>query len=771
MMRQANDSQFQQQQQNLLSVAPAPRISNNNRSKELQDRTADALLKGQPKKDLLVRVKNSKTSILQLASEADESYTNTDLNEQLGNHFKVGNVLHSNNSINNKADNKKLAETIVGLFDPFQLLLDYYDKENTSQGVSTRSARAEPSHITLMREFMTLRENVDARILTKASNTTNNPLLKGLPLTPQQKSRKFIPSLIPNDSAYHNCPFCNHASINEDPDNALYEQRNRAKKKIYDERMNVWTPYKTAKDAWEKSQGGGDPEPQAPRDPHGSKDIMNKKPRAPKYDDAALQCMCSTSFCLQEGSDVGSSCFLYCRVIPDEEGTGGVHPSLIASTIRERHPFTTSGSRRKCSCSICTCICSKRFAKKDLQAIASAKAVAAHQELHQPQQSGEHQTANFLQNVFRNGAMGANAALQSSRGLVQGSNDQGAVVDHFYNSAAVAAARIGANAFNTEGMRTLRDNLGRSTVVNLPGGHEFDTRSISANKNAHQKNNRLPGLPRMAEEEGASSGAANQPLPGMLDRINPDYSNMTQEFIQAGRSGNLASQLIQGAIGGGSSQTAAGAAAAHPPTFNQQRPSSFNPSDYVPNGLSEEDQIQALMAGGMSKDTKQSMMNAAPTSEEWMKNIDDGTYLDDGTYMDEDGTLHIDSPQRKMPPQRNMPPPIPPQQRNMPFQRPPPVQPPGAPLRTPADSGTTVNEDETPAVIVNTRTELRKSRRSEKNPKRKKRIAQSLQHLTRPYNQVVYDEVLDTEDDMETPERADNVVGLVEDLEISNENE
>ena len=84
MMRQAEDSQLQQQQQNLLNVAPAPRISNDERIKELQDRTADALLKGQAKKDLLVRVKNLKNSILQLASEADEAYTNTDLNEQLG---------------------------------------------------------------------------------------------------------------------------------------------------------------------------------------------------------------------------------------------------------------------------------------------------------------------------------------------------------------------------------------------------------------------------------------------------------------------------------------------------------------------------------------------------------------------------------------------------------------------------------------------------------------------------------------------------------------
>jgi len=667
-MRQAEDSQIQ----NISSNAPSVlEISDNARVKELKSSDQQAVLNGVRKKAILKEVLKQKKAILKLAADADEEYAlrgDEKIEPQINEMFKVRNVLHSGTSIN-QADKHLLSETVVSLFDKFEFLLGYHKRlEEAEGGVTTRAASADPSHIKLMKEFITKREEVDARIVSKAAaeNTSNDSVLTSLPLTAEQKSRKFDPTRIPKDDKLWKCPFCDHYSINEDPDNQKYEDNNKRKDDVYNQRLAVWKDWKDRHDKW-TNNGETGPEPEPPKEPFDSNKQMSKrKPRAGKYDVAALQCMCSTASCKQLGSDIGSDCFLFCRVIDEEKCCDlGIHPFRAARTTQERHPTITQGLRERCGCGTCLCPCSMRIPVNNYQKIASAKAKVALQQRNGQQQrsSGIQETANFVRTLAGAGAVAAGAVLQSNRNLVEGSNNQGpvsdqVVMDHYHQGAAMAAARIGSSAFTQQGIQTMRDGLRRGTNVELPSGDSFDTRLIGTKKNAHQQNNRLPGMPENELLDATSSGRATQPHPGMLDSLNPDYSDTTDSFNQASRLTNLASQLVSAPL--------TAAAAAHQSVANQ-RPSSYNPNVYVPNGMSEEDQMKAFMAGGMSKDTKQSMMNE---KEDWMKNIDDGTkYIDDGTYLDEDGTIHIESPQRKMPasykPQGNMPPLIPPSQRNI----------------------------------------------------------------------------------------------------------
>ena len=85
----------------------------------------------------------------------------------------------------------------------------------------------------------------------------------------------------------------------------------------------------------------------------------------------------------------------------------------------------------------------------------------------------------------------------------------------------------------------MQKGFGRDTLVTLPSGHQFDTNRISKD-NAHHNNNRLAGTGSVDRQDAA---------PGMIDRLHPNYTSMTSDFVQASRSGNtLARQMIQAAL-------------------------------------------------------------------------------------------------------------------------------------------------------------------------------------------------------------------------------
>ena len=540
-MRQANNRDLQSNRSAVVNVPIAIMDEEEERTARIErlreTRHSVQLCNGTKKKSILLKVLDHKKVLCKLASEADAALGNTDILEKLEGLFK-GAVLKSSNKING-ANNEALSTVIVTLFDLFELLLDFDQGRDDGVQHNTRNAaRAVPSHLKLMKEFITLRDKVDAQIQEHAAHDPNDKLLAGIALTPAQKSMKFDKRRVPEDKAQQICVFCNHRSTNEGENNDKCEDNNRKKAATRAAKMKVWEPYAKAREEWEKSGGNG-PEPERPLDPHTKNPMMRKPKKLTNLDSPELQCMCLNSSCAQVGSDTGSTCFVLCRVISEQQEVGEDHPSAIARTISQRHPVEKDGTRSKCTCPICQCKCCKRYKISDIQKIASKKAQNAHlRAQQQPQQTGEAETANFLRNVLSGGAVGANTALSSSRGLVEGADTEQVMSDNFYGSAAMLAARTGANSFTPAGMGALQRGLGRSTTVTLPSGDTFDTRMISANKNAHRNNNRMPG-----EEEMSN----NPTQPGMLDNLHPDYSSMSTAFTQASRNGNLASHLLRAA--------------------------------------------------------------------------------------------------------------------------------------------------------------------------------------------------------------------------------
>ena len=112
--------------------------------------------------------------------------------------------------------------------------------------------------------------------------------------------------------------------------------------------------------------------------------------------------------------------------------------------------------------------------------------------------------------------------------------------DNLCIGAAEAVGRLN-SLLDTDAIGTMQEGFGNKTPVTLPCGVVFNTREITANTDAHHRNNRLAG-------SGSNSTSLNAFHPGMVDRLHPDYSNMAPEFIAACRSDStLAQQLMQAA--------------------------------------------------------------------------------------------------------------------------------------------------------------------------------------------------------------------------------
>ena len=94
--------------------------------------------------------------------------------------------------------------------------------------------------------------------------------------------------------------------------------------------------------------------------------------------------------------------------------------------------------------------------------------------------------------------------------------------------------------------------------------------------------------------------------------------------------------------------------------------------------------------------------------------------------------------------------------------------PPPAPKKTPVDCGTAADDDVTPANLVSVRSYLSKKRRENRksmSKEERKRHATVLNGLSsRPKNQT-YVKELNEINDLPTPERAEELLALAEDME------
>ena len=105
--------------------------------------------------------------------------------------------------------------------------------------------------------------------------------------------------------------------------------------------------------------------------------------------------------------------------------------------------------------------------------------------------------------------------------------------NNFCDGAAEAATCLAFN-LDSNAIQFMQEGFGRSMQIKLPVYQLVDTRMITANSNTHHNNNHL----------SASGSISNHPVPGMVDRLHPDYSSMSEEFLATSRSGKTLAQTL-----------------------------------------------------------------------------------------------------------------------------------------------------------------------------------------------------------------------------------
>jgi len=154
--------------------------------------------------------------------------------------------------------------------------------------------------------------------------------------------------------------------------------------------------------------------------------------------------------------------------------------------------------------------------------------------------TGEQNTLAFMSHIFVGGAL-ANNVTNTSRlrsALPSTMNNDQIVIDMFCDGAGEAAIRLASNV-NGNTIEFMQEGCRRQTQVTLHGGALHDMQHSTANPNAHHNNNRLFAL----------GSVSNQPSAGMVDRLNPDYSSLSSDFLSTSHLGaTLAQQMIRSAL-------------------------------------------------------------------------------------------------------------------------------------------------------------------------------------------------------------------------------
>jgi hypothetical protein len=281
---------------------------------------------------------------------------------------------------------------------------------------------------------------------------------------------------------------------------------------------------------------------------------------------------------MMEGSDEGSTCPLKCC----KRGEGGV---------TERHEWGSVGGIRRCQCPVCRCPCNKLMYASDWQRIGLAQLRKSR--LGSNESTGEEQLSQFLgQTMFA-----AHQALRDVRHIgdkqgweLQSQSQQ--FQENVFNAAAAEHVVRQSGNLGSNAIQLMQNRFGRQTTVTLPGGQQFDTNFITANSDAHVRNNRIAGA------SNANSGTAQLP-PGMTDRLNPDYSTLSEPFCQAAKNPNNFSAAVdsfrnsfmnQPNMHSTSAVSASTAAASAAPASNAVMDSSY--FDFV---MTEDEQAQFAM--------------------------------------------------------------------------------------------------------------------------------------------------------------------------------
>jgi len=569
-MQQSSDPQS-----NMLPLLPsaAPvafHVGDDDRKEVLIAQGKDAICNASTRKKLLHRLTSQKSDILEKAKSLD-AFFNTSIHRILSSKIKSKTQF-------TQMDKVDSANAVVGLFEICGLLSEKLREQ-------MRGLRSDSQDVTmkLLVDIGELKEKVDKQVRANLQNTGSDPILKGKTLSNAQRERLFDINLLP-DEAMQSCLFCGHESINKAKENEGMSASNKAKTEEEKKSQRVWDKYEKEKLETEKNSRAL---PQAPKNPTTGR-AMKRRPHGVKLERPWLQCMCSTSYCAQQGTDIGSSCPIKCKC---ENG--------------DRYPFQGG----QCQCQVCQCECSKAYEIGDIQRIGLKLSIQANSQTNTAQSiPPEVQTANFMGNVFGSAMFAAND-VYTAASKAKAKDPQGVSMDAFYDAAALNTIKKG-EVLSFEARSAMRNQFGFSTIVALPGGKSFDTKTISRPSNFHAKNNRF------------NSQNDVGPATGMKNNLEIDYSDtFSSTFKQASMSGSsFASRMIAGLT---------------PPTVPRASP---------PSG-------PRALSSGISRSAASaiSISSTSSAGQKGVINIDGGAIicLDDTEYNEEED--------RKMPAKRDTP--------------------------------------------------------------------------------------------------------------------
>ena len=378
-------------------------------------------------------------------------------------------------------------------------------------------------------------KRVDHNIRTALNDAGNGPdyLVKGLKLPLAMVGRGFDPTLVPEDPAFQRCPYCSCWSVNIVPEDKDVPEKNRRKIYEAEELAKIWNDFEIKRKA---AMNAKLPLPDWPTNPFSKNNReMKRAPKAPTakdLDSPRFICPCVNSSNLQPSNvhDFGNECIAKCRKRP--EGDTRHSMELAKDTTLERYEW--EGSPLEPTCPSCRCICNKLFYQKDYASIGMA--------LHQKEMrkmmllgksSNEEQVGEYMQQAFAAGRLATDdiAAMQQNQGQEMSSELRKST---FYNAAAGYAVRSSSNLDATV-VEHMQEEFKRGTKVSLPNDRQHDTRHTTSNKNAHGRNNRIPGA-RVSSIDMA---------PGMLDNLNPDYSRVGPKFHAATMNPNNLANSIE----------------------------------------------------------------------------------------------------------------------------------------------------------------------------------------------------------------------------------
>ena len=429
------------------------------------------------------------------------------------------------------ASNEELAKKIVTLYDPLLVLRQHLNDQleaqqsfksrlrsrlhtsSSSSSVASSAVEKNPV-IDTLDDFFGEMETVDRLVREKreAAKNNDNPI-KGPSLTNEQRARKFSTERVPIVEENRICVKCGHASINTLEDNAAIILHNQRVEKKFNQDMQAWNAHQKAV---VEGRPSSLPAGMSPR----------QKPRKMQIKKPAFQCMCSTSFCMMENSDVSSSCPIKCIECKD---------------TKKRYSFTNTYPRH-CTCPICVCTCSAVYYEDQIPKLSMMyrkmpdALVAIDRDEKKSKDSVEASCIDLLQKCL---AEGKDASCKATVAAATNWNDdlstemeekffensQSAMYSHAAEKMSKSAAEM-----SQEQLQYLRNVVGTpTTFVTLPNGQQFDTKTITSS-GAHARNNRM-----------TDATSSKQVQPGMVSNLEFDLTSPTNDYLRAAATYKMAS--------------------------------------------------------------------------------------------------------------------------------------------------------------------------------------------------------------------------------------